>query len=132
MECVRCGKGLQEEDAYYHLQEPYCEDCYMDVLNPPKACDPWAVHSAKMSLKGRDAFEQLTPVQQKIVSFVRERSEADPLEVAEAVGITGTELMREFATLRHMELLAARKQGEKIVLIPFEEAHQEQEGDVSP
>ena len=47
MKCDRCSAAVQEGEEREHHGEILCEDCYMDVLSPAKACDPWAVHSAK-------------------------------------------------------------------------------------
>ena len=33
----------------------------MDILSPPKACDPWEVRSAQTFLKGKDKLATLTP-----------------------------------------------------------------------
>ena len=38
------------------------EDCYMDVLSPVRACDPWAVHSAKSFEKHSGNTGSLTPI----------------------------------------------------------------------
>jgi len=43
----------------------------MDVLAPPKTCDPRAVHSAQAFLKGKDQFPTLTPLQSLIVNYVK-------------------------------------------------------------
>jgi DNA-directed RNA polymerase subunit RPC12/RpoP len=59
--CEKCGREIEEQQKYEHLGRSYCEDCYMDILSPPKACDPWAVYSARSSLQGADKFAALTP-----------------------------------------------------------------------
>lgn len=48
--CEKCGKRIEEHQRYEHLGRSYCEDCYTDILSPPKACDPWAVYLARSSL----------------------------------------------------------------------------------
>jgi hypothetical protein len=47
IQSARCGKEIEKSRVYEHRGNVYCEDCYMDILSPPKACDPWAVYSAK-------------------------------------------------------------------------------------
>ena len=59
--CAKCDKQIEKQQGYEHQGKLYCEDCYMDILSPPKACDPWAVHSAQTFLKGKDKLSTLTP-----------------------------------------------------------------------
>jgi DNA-directed RNA polymerase subunit RPC12/RpoP len=75
-QCSKCGKTLEKNECYEHQGKVFCEDCYMDILSPPKACDPWAVHSAKTFLRGKDKLSTLTPLQLKIVNHIKEH-EAD-------------------------------------------------------
>jgi predicted HTH transcriptional regulator len=91
----------------------------MDILSPPKACDPWAVHSAQTFLKGKDKLSTLTPQQSKIVHYVREKGEATAEEMIKNLHLTEEELRREFVALRHMEILKATKRGDKIFYILF-------------
>jgi predicted HTH transcriptional regulator len=92
----------------------------MDVLSPPKACDPWAVRSAQTSLRGKNRLTVLTDRQKQIVQFVEENGEATAEEMTMAVGISQQELAREFATLRHMEILRGFRKEGKIYYILFE------------
>jgi len=119
MHCERCKNPIQGE-AYEYRGERLCEDCYLEALNPPRACDPWAVYSAKKMLQGKDALKQLSPLQAKIVEYLRQRREARIDEVAAALGIGETELRREFASLRHMEIVKATKRGDEVLLTLFE------------
>jgi predicted HTH transcriptional regulator len=91
----------------------------MDILSPPKACDPWAVHSAQTFLKGKDKLATLTPHQSKIVHYIKERGEATAEEMIKNLNLTEEELRREFAALRHMEILRGTKKGDKIFYILF-------------
>ncbi len=47
--CKRCGRQVSESERYEYLGETLCEDCYIDIRYPAKACDPWAVYSATKS-----------------------------------------------------------------------------------
>ncbi len=107
--CERCGKEIEEQQSYEHLGRIYCEDCYMDILSPPKACDPWAVYAARTSLQGEDKFSVLTPLQCRIVAFIKEKGEASAQEIMDALNLTEQEFKREFATLRHMEVLRGQR-----------------------
>ena len=49
MKCKRCGWEISDKEEYEYLGETLCEDCYIDIRYPAKACDPWAVYSATIS-----------------------------------------------------------------------------------
>ncbi len=116
MKCQRCGAEVQEPFTLRSMQ--LCEDCYMDLLSPLKSCDPWAVHNARSSMK--EGEQTLLPVQQQILDAVASHGAATAESLAEELGIDPRELERQFAILRHMELLRGFK-GEdgKRYLCPF-------------
>jgi len=118
-ECTRCSKKIEKHQGYEHQGKVFCEDCYMDILSPPKACDPWAVHSAKTFLKGKDKLSTLTALQLRIVNYIKEKGEATLEEMIENLNLKEEELRREFAVLRHMEVLKATKKEGKILYVPF-------------
>jgi len=118
-QCARCGKKVEKHRGYEHQGNLFCEDCYMDILSPLKACDPWAVHSAKTFLRGKDKLSTLTPLQLKIVSYIRGKGEATIEEMVENLNLAEEVFRREFAVLRHMEILRATKKGDKIFYILF-------------
>jgi len=118
-QCARCNKSIEKSQCYEHQGKVFCEDCYMDILSPPKACDPWAVHSAQTFLKGKDKLSTLTPHQSKIVNYVKEKGEATAEEMIKNLQLTEEELRRDFAVLRHMEVLRATKKGDKILYTLF-------------
>jgi len=118
-QCAKCGKEIEKQRGFEHQGKTFCEDCYMDLLSPPKACDPWAVHSAQTFLKGKDKLSTLTPLQHKIVNYVREKGEATAEDMIKNLALTEEELRREFAALRHMEILRGTKKGDKILYVLF-------------
>ncbi len=118
-QCAKCGKEVKEEQCYEYQGNRYCEDCYMDILSPPKACDPWAVHSAQTFLRGKDKLSTLTPLQLRIVNYIKEKGEATAEEMIKNLNLSEEELRREFAALRHMEILHGTKKGDKILYILF-------------
>jgi hypothetical protein len=118
--CAKCGKEVNEADAYENLGDRFCEDCYMDILSPPKACDPWAVYGARYSLQGQDKFAAITPLQQRIVDYVRKKGEAGASEMMEHLNLTEAELKRQFAVLRHMEILKGARRGAGVVYVLFD------------
>jgi len=91
----------------------------MDVLSPPRACDPWAVHSAQTFLRGRDKLETLAPLQLKLVNYLKQKGEATLEELIENLNLTEEELKREFAVLRHMEILRVTKRRDRIFYLLF-------------
>jgi len=117
--CSKCGKTLEKHQCYEYQGNLFCEDCYMDILSPPKACDPWAVHSAQTFLKGKDKLSTLTPLQLKIVNYIKGKGEATIEEMVENLNLAEEVLRREFAVLRHMEIVKATKKGNKIFYILF-------------
>ena len=47
MKCEQCSQPIQEAEEREMHGLVLCEDCYIDKLTPAKACDPWAVFTAK-------------------------------------------------------------------------------------
>ena len=115
--CTRCGAGLQEEPRGY-FGEVLCEDCYVEAVSPVLTCDPWAVHCAR-SLKDLPGGLTLTARQQQLYELVKERGEVSFLAAASALGVSEDELRREFAVLRHLEMLRACKKDQGIFLTRF-------------
>jgi len=118
--CEICGKEIEEQQSYEHIGRIYCEDCYMDILSPPKACDPWAVYTARSSLQGQDKFSLLTPLQCRIVAFIKEKGQAAAEDVMQNLNLTEQEFRREFAVLRHMEVLRGTKKETKTLYTLFD------------
>jgi predicted transcriptional regulator len=110
---------MERQQGYEHQGNLFCEDCYMDLLSPPRACDPWAVHSAQTFLKGKDKRSTLTPSQRSIVDYLEKRGEATLEELIANLNLTEEELRRQFAVLRHMEVLRATKKDGKILYVLF-------------
>jgi hypothetical protein len=85
--------------------------------NPPKACDPWAVLTAKSCVTQNP---QLTALQQSILTLLKERGPRTAEEIIATLRISTTEFRNAFATLRHMELARGFKQGDEIRYTLFE------------
>jgi recombinational DNA repair protein (RecF pathway) len=116
--CARCGKDVAADDQYMHNGQGLCEDCYMDALSPSKACDPWAVYTAKRNLDQKTP--SLTPLQQQIIDLLEEKGPLAREELLKNLGIDDQTLQRTFATLRHMELARATKKGNRILYTLFD------------
>ena len=107
MDCQRCGDPIEPGEEREHFGRTLCEDCYMDALSPAKACDPWAVHSAKSFAQhdGGQGEAQFSDLQRRILEILRESGGIEPLHLFERLQVKPADLEREIATLRHMEKL---------------------------
>ena len=88
----------------------------MDRLSPAKACDPWAVRSAKstMELAGGDRLSEL---QERILEVLGKTGGVSPTDLGYRLGIPMNDLDKEVAALRHMEKLRGAMQGGRKVLV---------------
>ncbi|MFC1963880.1 hypothetical protein ACFLV1_00695 [Chloroflexota bacterium] len=122
VKCNRCGCEVPAENSYQHLGEALCEDCYIDIKYPAKACDPWAVYSAMRSREsaGLEGNEGLTELQKKIYEFVKAKGKVTREEILANFNIKEMELQTNLATLRHCELVKGRKEGNCVYLVPFD------------
>jgi len=118
-QCPKCNKEIEKQQGYEYRGALFCEDCYMNILSPPKACDPWAVHSAQTFLKGKDKLSSLMPSQIEIVNYIKKKAEATLEEIITDLHLTEEEFRREFVVLRHMEVLKAKKKEERIFYALF-------------
>ena len=116
MRCDRCKETIEEgEEREFHGQT-LCEDCYIDALSPAKACDPWAVYTAKSFSKADGSNVQMTEIQSKILQILKETGGAEPRIISERLQIKPSDLEREIATLRHMEKVRGElREGKKIL-----------------
>ena len=103
MRCERCNDVIPEGEERELYGQILCEDCYMDLLSPLKACDPWAVHSAESFLKDESHVLNLSGNQQRILNMLRERGPTELKTLSEILRMKETDLERELAALRHME-----------------------------
>jgi hypothetical protein len=111
MKCKKCGTTITAADSHQHAGETVCDECYMDLMAAPKACDPWAVYSAKRTMERQPT---LTPLQEQMLALVRSRGPLSAEEICQELRITGEEFQSNFVTLRHMELAKGRKKGDQV------------------
>jgi hypothetical protein len=116
MQCEKCNNDIAKgEDRRLHGQI-FCEDCYMERLSPAKACEPWAVYSAKSFAKNQGHESELNPVQQEILSLLHKEGPTEPGRLSAQLQISVTVLERELATLRHMEKIRAElRDGKRLI-----------------
>ena len=116
MICEKCKDNIEEGEERELHGRTLCEDCYMDTLSPAKACDPWAVHSAKSFSKTQGSGTQVTETQGKILQILKETGGAEPRIIIERLQIKPSDLEREIATLRHMEKVRGELRGGKKII----------------
>ena len=116
MQCEKCKIDIADgEDRQLHGQI-LCEDCSMDLLSPAKACEPWAVYSAKSFAKNQGHESELNPVQQQILAVLHKEGSTEPGRLLAQLQISVTVLERELATLRHMEKIRAElREGKRLI-----------------
>ena len=129
MNCSRCEREISVDNGYQHLGQTLCEDCYIDIRYPAKACDPWAVYTATrmretLGLKGT---EGLTELQKAIYEFIKGKGKVTREQLIKYFKLSEAELQRQLATLRHCELVRGYKEGDSIYLVPFDYDEQDAE-----
>lgn len=116
MNCEKCGDAIEKgEERDFHGQT-LCEDCYMDALSPARACDPWAVHTAKSFVKDGDRTLELNTIQAKILDILQETGGVEPKILAEKLRLKPSALERELAALRHMEKIRGELRDKKRIV----------------
>jgi len=122
LKCDSCGKEIAKGEEFSHQGQTLCDDCYMDIRFKPKACDPWAVRLATSTREhaGISAEEGLTETQKGIYAFIKSKGKVTAEEVAAELKISLKELEREFAILRHCELVKGIKEDDKVYLALFD------------
>ena len=121
MNCERCGITLKKNEVNDFQGKVLCEDCCFDLMNPPKACDPLAV-SLTLSLRkelGQSGTEGLSELQKRIYNLVVEKGKVSKEELPKLLNISPAELERQFATLRHCELIRAFKEGNTVYITKY-------------
>ena len=116
MTCHKCGVSIEDGEGREYHGQVLCEDCYMDALSPPRACDPWAVYTAKSLMNEEGGSPRFTPTQARILEILGETGGVGPEELIERLQISPSELEREIAALRHMEKVRGELRGGKKVL----------------
>ena len=118
MHCDRCNNSIPKGEQEELHGQILCEDCYMDLLSPPKTCDPWAVHSAKTFMKNSNGDINLSPIQLKILELLQNKGPQTPEDLREKLKIREMDLERNIAALRHMEQIRGKlKDGKKLICL---------------
>jgi len=114
--CEKCGGSMEAEETYEFAGKSLCEDCYLELRVKPVTCDPWAVYGAR-NTKGKDP--QLTDVHARILNLIKTGGPLEAPEICRDLGISEAQFQNNFATLRHMELARACKDGDKVCYTLF-------------
>jgi len=89
----------------------------MSAMSPTRACDPWAVYTAKSFREG-NAEEVLTDRQKAIIDVLGETGGIEIEQLAQRLSTPMPELERDIATLRHMEKLKGQlRDGRKLLVL---------------
>ncbi|MFZ0451938.1 MAG: hypothetical protein WAL98_22125 [Desulfatiglandaceae bacterium] len=116
MKCDRCQETIEAGEERELHGRTLCEDCYIEALSPAKACDPWAVYSAKSFSKQDVSNVEVSEIQSKILQILEETGGVEPMVITERLKIKPSDLEREIATLRHMEKVRGElREGIKII-----------------
>jgi hypothetical protein len=116
MKCDKCREVIKNGDQRGHFGQVLCEDCYIDAIFKVKACDPWAVHSAKMYEKHAGGEIKFTNVQERILRLLKDNGSMRPSSLLDKLGgnLQLEDLEIEFASLRHMQKGRAYKKDQKV------------------
>ena len=103
MNCTNFNITIPKGEDREHKNKIFCEDCYMDVMSPPKSCDPWATFNAK-SFALNNPKVVLTDNQKKIMNVLEETGGTDPTVLIERLRgqVSPEDGERECATLNRM------------------------------
>ncbi|WP_027363634.1 hypothetical protein [Desulfotruncus alcoholivorax] len=116
MICDRCGCEIEAGESMEWYGKQLCEDCYIGAVQPPRPCDPTAVSSAQATRKllGQKGTEGLTPLQKRIYELIKEKGKIPREELFASFDLPPWELEKQFAILRHCELVRGFKEGQTV------------------
>ena len=123
MICARCKEEIPQGEEMNHMGQSLCEDCYIEAIEPPRTCDVTAVYSAKLARKqaGQEGTDGLTELQKEIYEYVKATGKVTPETLAQKFKLPKWQLEKQFATLRHCELLRGTKIDGVIYILVMEE-----------
>lgn len=106
MICTKCNSEIPEGEQCLHQGKMLCEDCYLEMLEPPRTCDVAAVYSAKLARKmaGQEGSDGLTELQKNIYNYIKEAGSVTVEQIMNKFNLSKLQLERNFAVLRHCEL----------------------------
>jgi late competence protein required for DNA uptake (superfamily II DNA/RNA helicase) len=119
--CQVCGCEISLEESYVLNDLILCDDCYLERSHRVKTCNPLATYSAKrfQESDGLEATERLNDLQKAIYEFIKSRGKATAQELSSRFNLSQAETENQLAILRHLELTKAKKEENKIYIVPF-------------
>ena len=116
MRCDRCKAPIEEGEERELHGQMLCEDCHIDALSPARACDPWAVYSAKSFLRKSETDHQITETQARILEILEETGGIELSLLSERLRMKPPDVERDIAALRHMEKVRGEpRRGKRII-----------------
>lgn len=112
--CPRCQAEVDAADLRPLLGEQVCEDCYIQLVDLTKECDPWATYTARRTLDQQGS--KLSPDQQKLKDLVAVKKEIPLKLAAKELGWDDSKIHQEVVTLRHLEMIKTKVVGPDVVL----------------
>jgi hypothetical protein len=121
LKCEGCGVELEENQVNHYQGKVLCEDCTFDLMSPPKVCDPTAVSSTLMVRKqlGQSGTDGLSELQKRIYNMVAERGRISHEALLQELNLAPQVFEREFAVLRHCELLRGFKENGILYFVKY-------------
>ena len=121
VKCEKCENLTPKDLTMIHNGKILCEDCYIDAQETLKACDPFAVQSAKIAreLSGQKGVEGLTELQKQIFELVQSKGKILTENLIDKFELTSQQLEKQLAILRHCELIKGQKIDGQIYIVPF-------------
>lgn len=117
MICNKCNSEIPEGEQIKHRGQIICEDCYVEMIDPPRSCDVSAVHSAKMSRKmaGQEGTEGLTEIQKNVYNFIKAEGPVTGEQIMSQFSLSKLQFDKTFAVLRHCELAHGFRENGRIL-----------------
>ena len=121
VKCQSCGDEISVKDSYIVDGIRVCDDCYLDKSQRVIACNPLVTYSAKQfqALDGIEPEERLNEIQKAIFIFIKSKGKVTVKEISEKFNLSKPETENQIAILRHLELTKAKKEDNKIYIVPF-------------
>lgn len=123
MICTKCNNEIPEGEQCTHRGKLLCEDCYLEMLEPPRTCDVAAVHGAKVARKmaGQEGTDGLTEMQKNIYNYIKDEGPVTVEQIMSKFSLSKYQYERNFAVLRHCELAHGYRDGGKVLIKIWEE-----------
>jgi len=119
--CQSCGDLISIKESYLVDGVRVCDDCYLEKSQRVIACNPLVTYSAKkfQTSDGVEAKDRLNDIQKNIFNLIKSKGKVTVKELSEKFNLSKNETENQIAILRHLELIKAKKEDNKIYIIPF-------------